>query len=80
VDSTDLSGNKRIQWQPVFITNFIIVTEKASCYPPIFFLRRFSLSHYLSPVLKTGDSTVLIEVNANRRWLWGRKKALPVKS
>lgn len=47
MDSTDLSDNKRIQWQLVFITNFSTVTEKLAFILLFFFLTKFSLSHYL---------------------------------
>lgn len=73
MDSADLSDNKRIQWQLVFITNFITLTEKASFYPPVFSEKVFPLPLFAAGyciIHKVGDCTVLIEVNANRKTLF----------
>lgn len=73
----------KVQWQLVFITNFIIVTEKTSFFSPIFSEKAFTFPLFAAGnyiIHKTGDCTV--EVNANRRRLffWGGKKAIPVES
>lgn len=79
-----MSANKIIQWQPIFITNFITVTEKASSQLSIFSNKVFpfplvAAGNYV--IHKMGDCTVLIEVNTNRKRIFlGWKKTLPVGS
>lgn len=83
--SIDLSDNKIIHWQVVFITNFITVTAKAELlvfffFSPLFFCPEkvfhfplFPAGNYIIDI--TGDCTVLVEANANRRSLGGMERS-----